>query len=954
MNIGNIVFACSLVYLCIFQLSVVKAGKVASKPAFAHIADKGPFRFECNEWMNHSFCNEYETLDVMRAVKFLDSPPSTECVDEERVQGIAVCKDHLLPKCNFLTIAVTDKCEDIGKLTFEKHWSKTCTVTVIHFVGELGAGCPGDKWRGKQMVNYDQGVTIFRWQSWHRRCFACFFLEINKYFRDKVDVLKIQELDHLYPTDPAYEGNYVPQVHDGFQYTILSALWNYRNYMIFTSGAVDMSANTDGAGDKAARVTRRSQLPEQFIFRVSFNRQTLVDQPEPTTAHASNMIAARDMLAGFGAFHMKTMDVPQKLWPVQLEHFTARVGIDYRRTRVVSFIRLSDPEQVRQNEAQWAQWRPVSIETLAQLSPPPRYLDDLLRPVSLPSYCSFPAGSAHSDEMRAMQNWVTNTLNARCGKSMLSVACVFTRKYEAFIPCPSQLIPELALEYSLAKGWCDMKSEKAAIEPLVPLPASVVTEWNKPQPARTVSFTFQRKTEKKPLVRLAFFVLIHNDPLQVERLLTRLYSRRHYYMLHIDPGNEDAAFVARINEFMKNKPNIYISRDLPIIYPASSATICLVRAMAWYLKHIEHWDYFVTLTGSDYPLVPLSRMEYILSYQDPPMPFLMIWDPQVNMFQRNMRHANSVYLQPEMAAGIDANVWDRGDPMGKEFMQMRTFNYGTSTNCNGGRDYYRLDPRRNVTGQTPSRFASQFLFPLDEVRPRNPFAVTYHNKEDAHKYKLPPDGGWRKWTKSDPMFTGAYDRESVRYIVESNEGKRYFQYFSRFLMGSEEHYFSSLFYNSPRTSSFVTSLAAQTQWNTWKYGIYIKNTDGFKMHTHYLTPKELQLLRGMSKRGVFFARKFSTQYTADLQNMIDEQMLGIDCRPGHDTYCRPPAENPINNTDTSPYNMTLDAGRYWPGFLSDVHDLRLPWKTFKAMITQGKLQTGEEVFPVRENYYGSH
>ena len=99
-------------------------------------------------------------------------------------------------------------------------------------------------------------------------------------------------------------------------------------------------------------------------------------------------------------------------------------------------------------------------------------------------------------------------------------------------------------------------------------------------------------------------------------------------------------------------------------------------------------------------------------------------------------------------------------------------------------------------------------------------------------------------------------------------------------MGSEEHYFSSLFYNSPRTNSFVTSLAAQTQWNTWKYGIYIKSMDGFKMHTHYLTPNELHLLRGMSKRGVFFARKFSTQYTSDLQNMIDEQMLGIDCRPG--------------------------------------------------------------------------
>jgi hypothetical protein len=42
---------------------------------------------------------------------------------------------------------------------------------------------------------------------------------------------------------------------------------------------------------------------------------------------------------------------------------------------------------------------------------------------------------------------------------------------------------------------------------------------------------------------------------------------------------------------------------------------------------LSNWDYFVPVTGSDYPLVPLSRMETIFAYQKPPMPFVMAWTP---------------------------------------------------------------------------------------------------------------------------------------------------------------------------------------------------------------------------------------------------------------------------------------------------------------------------------------
>ena len=44
-----------------------------------------------------------------------------------------------------------------------------------------------------------------------------------------------------------------------------------------------------------------------------------------------------------------------------------------------------------------------------------------------------------------------------------------------------------------------------------------------------------------------------------------------------------------------------------------------------------------------------------------------------------------------------------------------------------------------------------------------------------------------------------YDRESVEYIVNSDEGRKYFHFFKHMLLGSEEHYYVSLLYNWPRT-----------------------------------------------------------------------------------------------------------------------------------------------------------
>lgn len=227
-------------------------------------------------------------------------------------------------------------------------------------------------------------------------------------------------------------------------------------------------------------------------------------------------------------------------------------------------------------------------------------------------------------------------------------------------------------------------------------------------------------------------------------------------------------------------------------------------------------------------------------------------------------------------------------------MEYRSTNFGPPLLCNGKKSFYHLDNRRNKSREIPPVLDTQWLFPRDKFHGR-----AYANWDPQHATPS-VDGVWRLWKKSDPATTGAYDKESIDYIANSLEGRKYYHFFKHMLLGSEEHYYVSLLFNWPRTQSFVQTLSAQTVWNTWKTGMWEQNL-GFLTHTHFLTPNEMQIMKGFSRRGMFFARKFNTKKTPVLLDMIDAY---------------------IHN------NATTDAGSMWPGYF-DV-DITSPGKIWIA------------------------
>jgi len=95
-------------------------------------------------------------------------------------------------------------------------------------------------------------------------------------------------------------------------------------------------------------------------------------------------------------------------------------------------------------------------------------------------------------------------------------------------------------------------SVDAAIAPLSGIPGSIPEKWNRVLRAaksQKIALKFNVKYSERPFVqelprkRIAFMLLVHSDPAHAERLLARIYSPHHYYLLHVDPGNKNKVCV---------------------------------------------------------------------------------------------------------------------------------------------------------------------------------------------------------------------------------------------------------------------------------------------------------------------------------------------------------------------------------------------------------------------------
>ena len=233
----------------------------------------------------------------------------------------------------------------------------------------------------------------------------------------------------------------------------------------------------------------------------------------------------------------------------------------------------------------------------------------------MPPHCNLPENN--SDAV-ALHEFVVKHLSEHCVSivGLQSTGCGQFKTIDILTPFMSEVIQYLVEDYAWSRGWCFVKKGFTDIPMYPPYDAEV-------QQLKA----YQRNhgtTNATRGSRLIFLITAYTDPPQVMRLLTRLHSPRHLYIVVVDRSHQH--FAQNMTESVRALgENVVVLTPLAVVYMASSATRVLVHGMSWILDKFDGWDYLVSLTGTDYPLLTVAEMEAKLSKRNPPMPSLLIW-----------------------------------------------------------------------------------------------------------------------------------------------------------------------------------------------------------------------------------------------------------------------------------------------------------------------------------------
>lgn len=130
-----------------------------------------------------------------------------------------------------------------------------------------------------------------------------------------------------------------------------------------------------------------------------------------------------------------------------------------------------------------------------------------------------------------------------------------------------------------------------------------------PQPQYQIKHEYVSAT---PLIRIAYFIIIHHHPERFKKLFKKLYTRDQFYLIHID-RKAKAEFTEEIQQFLIPFPNAYVLESININSGGFSIIEAELNAMEFLLNVSPKWDFFINLSGEDYPLKSQSIIRKFLT-----------------------------------------------------------------------------------------------------------------------------------------------------------------------------------------------------------------------------------------------------------------------------------------------------------------------------------------------------
>lgn len=111
---------------------------------------------------------------------------------------------------------------------------------------------------------------------------------------------------------------------------------------------------------------------------------------------------------------------------------------------------------------------------------------------------------------------------------------------------------------------------------------------------------------------IAYLLLVHRFPDQFERLFRAIHDPAHHYVVHVD-ANADPAVSRQIEAFLAPYPNTAMLESRPALWGGWSLVDAELRGMAKLLEMGADWEFFINLSGQDFPLKSQSAIRDFLA-----------------------------------------------------------------------------------------------------------------------------------------------------------------------------------------------------------------------------------------------------------------------------------------------------------------------------------------------------
>jgi len=95
--------------------------------------------------------------------------------------------------------------------------------------------------------------------------------------------------------------------------------------------------------------------------------------------------------------------------------------------------------------------------------------------------------------------------------------------------------------------------------------------------------------------------MIHHKSDVFKAMFEKIYTRDQFYLIHIDRKAKEE-FTEEIQQYLIHFANVYILESMNIVVGGFSIIQAELNAMEYLLNVTAEWDYFINLSGEDYPL----------------------------------------------------------------------------------------------------------------------------------------------------------------------------------------------------------------------------------------------------------------------------------------------------------------------------------------------------------------